>query len=141
MILPLLAEQTASPVGNWLPVVLLIIVGLGFATVNIAASLIIGPKRTGPGKEMTYESGMVPIGDTRRRFNVRFLHCRDDISGVRCRNRVFLPLGRYFRAPRPKRRGHWQQGWPVLLIEMIVFIAILLVAYFYAWGKGVFRWD
>jgi NADH:ubiquinone oxidoreductase subunit 3 (subunit A) len=28
-----------------------------------------------------------------------------------------------------------------LLIEMLVFVAILLVAYFYAWGKGVFRWD
>jgi NADH:ubiquinone oxidoreductase subunit 3 (subunit A) len=24
---------------------------------------------------------------------------------------------------------------------MIVFVVILLVAYFYAWGKGVFRWD
>ena len=29
-------------------------------------------RRTGPGKEATYESGMVPIGDTRKRFNVRF---------------------------------------------------------------------
>jgi NADH:ubiquinone oxidoreductase subunit 3 (subunit A) len=28
-----------------------------------------------------------------------------------------------------------------LLLEMVVFVAILLVAYFYAWGKGVFRWD
>jgi NADH:ubiquinone oxidoreductase subunit 3 (subunit A) len=29
----------------------------------------------------------------------------------------------------------------VLLLDIIVFVAILLVAYFYAWGKGVFRWD
>jgi NADH:ubiquinone oxidoreductase subunit 3 (subunit A) len=29
----------------------------------------------------------------------------------------------------------------VLLMEMVVFIAILLLAYFYAWGKGVFKWD
>ena len=27
------------------------------------------------------------------------------------------------------------------LVEMIVFVALLLVAYFYAWGKGIFRWD
>jgi NADH-quinone oxidoreductase subunit A len=29
----------------------------------------------------------------------------------------------------------------ILLIEMAIFVAILLVAYFYAWGKGVFKWD
>ena len=29
----------------------------------------------------------------------------------------------------------------LLLIEMVLFVAILLIAYLYAWGKGVFRWD
>src|SRR5271156_4005718 len=67
-----LAQQTQSPVQNWAPVVLLIVIGIGFAVVNIAASIFLGPKRTGPGKEITYESGMVPIGDARQRFNVRF---------------------------------------------------------------------
>src|SRR5215212_9111082 len=57
---------------SWLPVMLLIVIGVGFAIGNIALSLIIGPSRTGPGKETTYESGMMPVGDTRRRFNVRF---------------------------------------------------------------------
>src|SRR3954453_23003363 len=61
----------AAP-ANWIPVVLLILIGIGFAVGNIVASLIIGPSRTGPAKETTYESGMIPIGDTRRRFNVRF---------------------------------------------------------------------
>jgi len=28
-----------------------------------------------------------------------------------------------------------------MLISMGIFVAILLIAYFYAWGKGVFRWD
>ena len=64
--------QTASPVGSWAPVVLLLIIGFGFAFANIALSLFVGPRRTGPGKETTYESGMLPIGDARRRFNVRF---------------------------------------------------------------------
>jgi len=62
-------EQAPS---SWLPVVILLIIGIGFAVGNIAISLLIGPRRTGPGKETTYESGMMPIGDTRRRFNVRF---------------------------------------------------------------------
>src|SRR5579872_5407538 len=79
MALPLLAavQAAASPeassvVGSWAPVVLLLIIGFGFATANIALSIFVGPKRTGPGKETTYESGMLPIGDARKRFNVRF---------------------------------------------------------------------
>src|SRR4051812_19538701 len=79
--LPLLAQAVApmmnqqrgqgSP-SSWAPVVLLLLIGIGFAVGNVIASGIIGPRRTGPGKSQTYESGMVPIGDTRRRFNVRF---------------------------------------------------------------------
>src|ERR1700710_1465789 len=61
-----------DPRVSWAPVVLLIVIGVGFAVSNIMISVMVGPSRTGPGKEETYESGMVPIGDTRQRFNVRF---------------------------------------------------------------------
>lgn len=52
-----------------------------FATVVVAAALpvvllavaqVFGPQRRGRVKEMPYESGMDPIHDTRRRFDVRF---------------------------------------------------------------------
>src|SRR5712671_1934584 len=71
-IIPLLASLEAEPQTTWAPVLLLIVIAIGFAVTNVAASIIIGPGRTGKGKEETYESGMVPIGDTRKRFNVRF---------------------------------------------------------------------
>ena len=32
----------------------------------------LGPKRRGPVKDSPYESGMPVVGDTRRRFNIRF---------------------------------------------------------------------
>ncbi|HXE55082.1 MAG TPA: NADH-quinone oxidoreductase subunit A, partial [Tepidisphaeraceae bacterium] len=64
--------QTTENQDSWAPVVLLLVIAIGFAVVNVTASLLIGPSRTGPGKEATYESGMVPFGDTRKRFNVRF---------------------------------------------------------------------
>src|SRR5919107_908174 len=69
---PLLAQLAADPRSSWAPVVLLLLIAIGFAVGNLVLSLLIGPSRTGPGKETTYESGMVPIGDTRKRFNVRF---------------------------------------------------------------------
>jgi NADH-quinone oxidoreductase subunit A len=143
MILPLcMMDHTAgsspSPVGAWAPVVLLLIIGFGFAATNIALSMIVGPKRTGPGKEATYESGMVPIGDARRRFNVRFyivamIFLVFDVEII-----FFYPWATIFA--RHVREGSTEDG-RMLLMEMITFVVILLVAYFYAWGKGVFRWD
>ena len=129
---------------HWLPVFFLLLIALGFAAVNLVASLIIGPKKTGPGKESTYESGMVPIGDARRRFNVRFylvamIFLVFDVEIV-----FFYPWATLF----PVAVNQTGAGpaappslAPTLLISMLVFVAILLVAYFYAWGKGVFRWD
>jgi NADH-quinone oxidoreductase subunit A len=120
----------------WAPVVLLIVMALGFAVTNVVASILIGPGRTGPGKEETYESGMVPIGDTRKRFNVRFyivamIFLVFDVEIV-----FFYPWATVF--PDAVAQGG-QSG--LLLLEIVLFVVILLLAYVYAWGKGVFQWD
>ncbi len=134
----LAVDQTASPVGSWAPVVLLLIIGFGFSVANIALSLFLGPKRTGPGKETTYESGMLPIGDARRRFNVRFyivamIFLVFDVEVI-----FFYPWATIFAK---HVQSDTSDNGLILLMEMITFVVILLVAYFYAWGKGVFRWD
>jgi NADH-quinone oxidoreductase subunit A len=133
----LLAELAPAPRAAWAPVALLIVIGIGFAVGNLVLSLVIGPSRTGPGKETTYESGMLPVGDTRRRFNVRFyivamIFLVFDVDII-----FFYPFCTIF--PQAVVRQHAAAG--AMLVEMILFVAILLVAYFYAWGKGVFRWD
>jgi NADH-quinone oxidoreductase subunit A len=130
-----------SPVSHWWPVVILLVIGIGFAVVNIAASLFIGPSRTGPGKETTYESGMIPVGDTHQRFNVRFyivamIFLVFDVEIV-----FFYPWASIFAKHVQDSSMNGSQEGLILLMEMVVFVAILLVAYFYAWGKGVFRWD
>jgi NADH-quinone oxidoreductase subunit A len=134
-IIPFLAALEPDPQTSWAPVVLLIVIAVGFAITNVAASIMIGPGRTGPGKEITYESGMVPVGDTRKRFNVRFyivamIFLVFDVEIV-----FFYPWATIF--PEAIR----STGSGLLLIEIILFVAILLLAYIYAWGKGVFQWD
>jgi NADH-quinone oxidoreductase subunit A len=138
MINVLADEQSTTAVGSWAPVVLLFVIGVGFSFANIALSLIVGPKRTGPGKELTYESGMVPIGDARKRFNVRF-YIVAMIFLVFDVEIVFLyPWASIFA--RHVHNDSTGDGL-ILLMEMVAFVVILLIAYFYAWGKGVFRWD
>jgi len=142
MAMTILAQQAVENQDSWAPVIFLLVIAIGFAVTNIAASLLIGPSRTGPGKEITYESGMVPIGDTRKRFNVRF-YIVAMIFLVFDVEIVFLyPWATIFSPAASNRmtpRGHAFGG--MLLVEMGIFVAILLLAYLYAWGKGVFRWD
>jgi NADH-quinone oxidoreductase subunit A len=139
----ILAQQAGTPRSSWVPIVILIILAIGFAVTNVLASVIIGPGRTGPGKSETYESGMVPIGSARQRFNVRFyivamIFLLFDVEVV-----FFYPWATIF--PESLKHATFTFGGmhlsTYLLIEMLVFVAILLIAYFYAWGKGVFRWD
>jgi NADH-quinone oxidoreductase subunit A len=129
------ATSTISQPSSWAPVVLLLLIGIGFAVANLALSIVIGPSRTGKIKASTYESGVVPVGDARRRFNVRFyivamIFLVFDVDII-----FFYPWASIF-APQV-RSG----SGAACLIEMAVFIAILMLAYLYAWGKGVFRWD
>jgi NADH-quinone oxidoreductase subunit A len=141
MTIPNVLAQAVENTDSWAPVVLLLIVAIGFAVTNIAASLLIGPSRTGPGKEITYESGMVPIGDTRKRFNVRF-YIVAMIFLVFDVEIVFLyPWAAIFSSAARSTSPAGRQFGGMLLVEMGIFVAILLLAYIYAWGKGVFRWD
>jgi NADH-quinone oxidoreductase subunit A len=127
----------ADSPSSWLPVLMLIIIGLLFAGGALTMSILVGPSRTGPGKESTYESGMNPVGDSRKRFNVRFyvvamIFLVFDVDII-----FFYPLCTIFR--QTSIANHAMAG--SLLIEIVLFVVILLVGYLYAWGKGVFRWD
>ena len=45
---------------------------LAIASGMLVVGSLVGPRRSGAVKQMPYESGMDPIHDTRRRFDVRF---------------------------------------------------------------------
>lgn len=122
---------------------------VGLATLIMLATHLIGPKRSGAVKDIPYEAGVDPIGDARQRFNVRFyivamLFLLFDVEIV-----FFYPWAVLF--PRLHDTGThaaWSNavlaggfGTPFWLTTMMVFTAILLIGYVYAWRKGVFRWD
>ena len=124
--LPPLAQALNEPRNGWAPVVLLLVIGIGFAVGNVVLSSIIGPSRTGPGKETTYESGMVPVGDTRQRFNVRFyivamifLVFDVEIVFMYPWATIFAPASQAGSVGGVNLAGF-------LLVEMFIFVAILL---------------
>ena len=100
------------------------------ALIAIGLGTLFGPKKASEAKSMPYESGMNPYGEGIRRMPIRFyliavLFILFDIEVV-----FFLPWAIVFR-----------QLGVFGLIEMIIFIAILLAGYVYAWKKGALEWE
>ena len=63
--------QPTLPVET-IPIFLFAAVGIGLAVVLLLIAGVFNPGRTTRVKKMPYESGMDPIHDARRRFDVRF---------------------------------------------------------------------
>jgi NADH-quinone oxidoreductase subunit A len=139
--LPLLAQTAPDTTASWAPVVLLLIIGIGFAVGNIIISVLVGPSRTGPGKEETYESGMVPIGDTHKRFNVRFYIVAMIFLVIDVEIVFFYPFATIFAPYVQHDKAAGTHDSLTMMVSILIFVAILLLAYIYAWAKGVFRWD
>jgi NADH-quinone oxidoreductase subunit A len=133
------AQATTMP--EFHPLIVYAVILIGFVVTNLVLTHIIGPKNRTPVKQMPYESGMDPVGDARQPFNVRFclvaiLYLVFDVE------LLFLypwAVSAYVDG------GANAPGIPVELRGtvfgiMLVFIATLVIAYIYAWRKGVFKW-
>lgn len=112
------------------PILLLAVISLGLAGVLVSLSIFIG-RRTKLGKKgQAYECGVEPEGTTREPFPVKFymvaiLFILFDIEVV------FL----YPWAVISDKLGLFG------FLEMLVFVLILMVGYFYILGKGALKWD
>ena len=126
---------------EWAVLALLFLIALGFAIFNLVFSAVIGPSRKGAVKQDSYESGMNPVGDTRQRFNVRFYLVAMIFLVFDVEVLFLIPWVTIF--PHYKLLGLEGYGiqYPVLYGAVLTFVAIILVAYVYAWGKGVLKWD
>ena len=143
-----LAQQSASGPSEFAIIGWLIIVAAALVVTILVLTHLIGPKRVGPVKHSTYESGMDPVGDTRRRFSVQFyliavLFLIFDVEVV-----FLYPWAILF----PRLHGDEHQEWAAplvaagyspayLLVAMGVFFALLLVGFIYEWRRGVFKWN
>jgi NADH-quinone oxidoreductase subunit A len=114
----------------YVPVLIL----LGISAVNavgmVVASHLVSPLRPTPAKSSPYESGMIPIGDTRERFPVKFymvaiLFIVFDLEVI-----FLIPWGVAMRA----------LGWEGFIAAMI-FIVVLTVGLIYEWKKGALEWE
>ena len=126
----------ASSVDGYLPIGIVFVMAIIFAIVNIVASQLLGPRADGVSKGMPYESGMDPIGSARKKFNIRFY--------VLAMTFLVFDVEIIFLYPWAVTFTQLEPRSPEALLflgRILFFIGTSVVAYIYAWRKGVFRWD
>ncbi|MCX5721679.1 MAG: NADH-quinone oxidoreductase subunit A [Nitrospirae bacterium] len=121
--------NTAIP-ENYLPILLFIGIAIVFAAVQLGAGWLVRPSRPYRAKLAPYESGSPLFSDARIQFPMRYY--------VIAMLFVIFDIEIIFMIPWAVR---YQSLGLLGLAEMLVFLGILLVGFWYAWKKGALEWD
>ena len=111
-------------------ILLFFILGAIFTGAGLVTAMIIRPSRTYADKLSTYECGEEPIGESWVKFNIRFYVIALIFLLFEVEVVFLFPWAMVF-----KSYGVFA------FVEMLVFLAILVVGYAYVWVKGDLEWD
>jgi NADH-quinone oxidoreductase subunit A len=114
----------------YFPIVVQVVIAAVLAAALIAISYIFGKKVRNRVKDMPYESGIVPTGDARQRFSVKFylvamLFILFDIEAI-----FLYPWVVVYRELKM-----------VAFVEMLIFVILILSGFLYIWKKGALDWS
>ncbi|NBW68839.1 MAG: NADH-quinone oxidoreductase subunit A [Betaproteobacteria bacterium] len=115
---------------QYLPVLLFILVGLAIGVAPQVIGFILGPNRPDPAKNSPYECGFEAFEDARMKFDVRYY-----LIAILF---ILFDLEIAFLFP-----------WAVALkeigfigfVDMMIFLAILVLGFAYMWIKGALDWE
>ena len=119
-----------SPTEVYFPILVQAIAAMALAAGLLSVSFLLGKRVRNRVKDMPYESGMIPTGDARQRFSVKFylvgmLFILFDIEAI-----FLYPWVVVFRELKM-----------VAFVEMLVFVVLILSGFFYIWKKGALDWS
>ncbi len=121
-------------VENYIPILIVLAIGVIFAFATVMSSVIFGPQRPNKEKLSTYESGMKPVGTTKERISVKYylvamLFIVFDLEVI-----FIYPWAVQFK-------NLFGEIGISVFYSMLVFLIVLELGYLYAYKKGGFRWD
>ena len=131
--------RTSRIMVNYVPVLLILFLATGMATVILVLSRFAARNRPTREKLMPYECGVEPVGTSRERQSVRFYlvamaFLLFDIEAV-----FLIPWAVVFRGVL-ESETYRNLKW-VFYGEMMVFMVVLFVGLVYVWRKGILEWN
>lgn len=115
---------------EFLPIALMFFVALGFVATTMIVTHALGPKRNSKTKLDTFECGIESQGNARIPFNIKYF-----LVAILF---VLFDIEVIFMYP-------WAVNFKELgtngFLEMVLFISLLLVGFFYLVKKGALKWE
>jgi NADH-quinone oxidoreductase subunit A len=127
-------------VADYLPIAIMFLVAAGFGVSQLLVTQLIGPRKRTAVKLMPYECGKDPIGSARDRYSIKFytvavIFLLFDIEVL-----FIIPFAVAFKSLMAEERTSGIAFGAIAFVEIMTFIATLVVGYIYVWKKGVFDW-
>ncbi|MGB7069198.1 MAG: NADH-quinone oxidoreductase subunit A [Pyrinomonadaceae bacterium] len=125
---------------DYVPIVIMFLVAIGFAGSQLLVTQLIGPRKRTATKLMPYECGKDPVGSARSRFSIKFytvavIFLLFDIEVL-----FMIPFAVAFKTLLAEEKISGIAFGTIALLEILVFIGTLIVGYIYVWRKGTFDW-
>jgi NADH-quinone oxidoreductase subunit A len=115
---------------DFLPIALMFVVALGFVVTTLWVTHILGPKRKSKIKNDTFECGIESQGNARIPFSIKYF-----LVAILF---VLFDVEVIFMYP-------WAVNFKELgltgFVEMLTFVAFLLVGFYYILKKGALKWE
>ncbi len=120
-----------TPIANdYLPILILILLGLGLAGAFSAIGMLLGPKVKNKAKDTPFESGFLREGMQGHRYDVKFY-----MTAL-----VFLVFDVEIVFLYPWTVQLRELGWFGFIAAM-VFLVVLTLGLVYDWKKGALEWE
>jgi NADH-quinone oxidoreductase subunit A len=114
----------------YFPILVQIVIAAVLASALVGLTGLLGKRAKSPLKDTPYESGMAPVGSAQERFSVKFY-----LVGMIF---ILFDIEAVFLYP-------WVAVYRDLKLfgffEMLIFVVLVLIGYFYVWKKGALEWS
>ena len=125
----------------YLPAGLAIALALGFCGLFTALAVFVGPKATNPDKLKPFECGSEPIGSPRGRYSVKFYQVAILFLVFDIEAAFMYPWAVLYNQLSKTVVNGAVQISIFGFAEMLLFVAILVVALAYVWRKKAIGWE
>jgi NADH-quinone oxidoreductase subunit A len=115
---------------DYLPIIIQFILALGFVVTTMLVTHNIGPRRKGKVKDESFESGLESKGDARTPISIKYF-----LTAI-----LFVLFDVEIIFMYPWAVNFKELGWTGFW-EMILFMGLLLLGFFYIIKKGVLKWE
>jgi NADH-quinone oxidoreductase subunit A len=125
---------------DYLPILVMFVVAVGFAASQIILTQLFGPKKKTPTKLMPYECGKDPVGSARERFSVKFYNVAVDFLLFDIEVLFVIPFAVAFKSLLLAEATTGIPFGTYAFVGILVFIAMIVAGLVYTIKKGVLDW-